>query len=159
MADGTYTKKMTAWCIEELKFKARDFEKTGFISVYHGILKSDSLIHGNLRTALQIAVEPLEDVPPRQKDWHPGSDEQVLDLVHPSLYPLIYGRSRVLKFGSTSLDDCIKRCGEGETITLSEDERQALIDRSSVPSLERKEYSTNFQWLPCEVDISGERAR
>jgi hypothetical protein len=24
------------------------------------------------------------------KDWHPGSNGQVLDLVHPSLYPIIY---------------------------------------------------------------------
>jgi len=29
-------------------------------------------------------------------DWRYGSDGQVLDLIHPSLFPLIYGHSRVL---------------------------------------------------------------
>lgn len=36
------------------------------------------------------AVKPLEDVPDGMKDWHPGSNGQVLDLVHPSICPLIY---------------------------------------------------------------------
>lgn len=139
------------WCIEELKYKAGDFERTGFTSVYHGVLKSDSLIPGDLQTVtlLRNAVKPLEDVPEQHKDWHPGSNKQVLDLVHPSLYPLVYGHSRVLKFGSTSLDDCIERCGEGEVIVSPMDQHHSLSD----------EYSTNFQWLPCEVDIFGERAR
>ena len=39
------------------------------------------------------AVTPLENVPDSEKDWHPGSDGLVLDLVHPSLYPIIYGRT------------------------------------------------------------------
>ena len=32
-------------------------------------------------------------MPEDQKDWHPGSNKQVLDLVHPSLYPLVYGKT------------------------------------------------------------------
>ncbi|KAG8944919.1 hypothetical protein FRC04_001360 [Tulasnella sp. 424] len=40
-----------------------------------------------------VAVKVLEDVPETQKDWHPRSDGQVLDLVHPSLYPIVYGRT------------------------------------------------------------------
>jgi hypothetical protein len=31
-----------------------------------------------------------------KKDWHPGSDGLVLDLVHPSLYCLVYGRTQAL---------------------------------------------------------------
>ncbi|KAJ3307009.1 hypothetical protein HDV03_003336 [Kappamyces sp. JEL0829] len=31
------------------------------------------------------------------KDWHPNSNDMVLDLVHPSLYPLVWGRSMVLQ--------------------------------------------------------------
>lgn len=40
-------------------------------------------------------VSKLENVPDSQKDWHPGSDKQVLDLVHPSLYCLVYGVSQI----------------------------------------------------------------
>lgn len=45
--------------------------------------------------ALKTAIKPLEDVPEDAKDWHPRSNGLVLDLVHPSLYPLVYGRSMV----------------------------------------------------------------
>ena len=40
-------------------------------------------------------VSPLEDVPDAEKDRHSGSDNRVLDLVHPSLYPIVYGRTFV----------------------------------------------------------------
>jgi hypothetical protein len=42
---------------------------------------------------LKIAVSALENVPQTKKDWHPGSNGQVLDLVHPSLYCIVYGRT------------------------------------------------------------------
>ena len=41
------------------------------------------------------AVSPLENVPDAEKDWHPRSNNQVLDLVHPSLYPIVYNRTFV----------------------------------------------------------------
>ncbi|KAJ7929028.1 hypothetical protein B0H13DRAFT_1703624, partial [Mycena leptocephala] len=39
-------------------------------------------------------VSALENVPEAEKDWHPGLDGQVLDLVHSSLYCIVYGRQR-----------------------------------------------------------------
>lgn len=45
--------------------------------------------------ALRSGVKKLEDVPENEKDWHPGSNNQVLDLVHPSMYCLVYGRTLV----------------------------------------------------------------
>ncbi|KAH6566236.1 hypothetical protein BASA62_006820 [Batrachochytrium salamandrivorans] len=50
----------------------------------HGVPDSvyKSLIHG-------VAI--LEDVPDYKKDWHPGTDNMVLDLIHPSLFCLVYG--------------------------------------------------------------------
>lgn len=44
------------------------------------------------------AAALLENVTQSQKDWHPGSNYQILDLVHPSLYPLVYGRTALLGF-------------------------------------------------------------
>lgn len=75
----------------------------------------------------------------------------VLDLVHPSLVPLVYGKSRILPVGSdiTTLDNCIQRCGEGEHLPeLKETWPTADYDAED-------SYSGKFQWLPCEVDISG----
>lgn len=65
------------------------------MSCYDKIWQSDSLIPPDLRDALKLAVKPLEDVPDAEKDWHPRADGLVLDLVHPSLYPLVYGRSMI----------------------------------------------------------------
>jgi hypothetical protein len=42
---------------------------------------------------LKHAAGALENVPESEKDWHPGSDGQVLDLVHPSLYCVVYRRT------------------------------------------------------------------
>lgn len=57
------------------------------------IYESDTLIPAELRDQLISHVAKLENVPDEDKDWHPGSEGRVLDLVHPSLYPLIYGRT------------------------------------------------------------------
>ncbi|KAJ7062903.1 hypothetical protein C8F01DRAFT_985972, partial [Mycena amicta] len=44
----------------------------------------------DLSALLRAEAAKLED---EEKDWHPGSNGQVLDLVHPSLYPIMYGRT------------------------------------------------------------------
>jgi threonine/homoserine/homoserine lactone efflux protein len=43
----------------------------------------------SLRAELLREVEKLENVP--EKDWHPGSNGLVLDLVHPSLFCFVAG--------------------------------------------------------------------
>ena len=148
---------MMDWVIEELRYKAKLFEDTGAVTVYTGhVVKSDSIVPESLKLELQAAVAELEDVPDKYKDWHPESNGKVLDLVHPSLYPLVYGRTRVLATGKTSLEDCIARCGEGQTLPLPSTEEVTQFQNSSYYRMDIKPYSRVFQWLPCMVDISGE---
>lgn len=150
--------------IQELRHRASRFDPTtssygGAVAVFDGhVVKSDTAVSKDLRSKLQAAIAQLENVPENRKDWHPGSDQKVLDLVHPSLFPLIYGRTRVLQVGKPTLglDDCILRCGEGEALPVPPKNlktnvwgRQDTYDP----------YSQAFQWLPCEVDISQEKAR
>ena len=148
---------MVDWCFAELQFKAKIFQVNGgLVSVYNGdVVKSDSAIPPDLQAALKAAVDPIEDVPDRLKDWHPGSDDLVLDLVHPSLFPLVYGRSKILKEGITTLDDCIERCGEGETLPIRSDDSTSERVRVERDILTINLYSKKFQWLPCDVDISA----
>lgn len=113
-------------CLAELREKAAVFEKTQTVHVLDAelsVVKSDSIVPPELQKALVAAVRPLEDVPDNQKDWHPGSD-QVLDLVHPSLFPLVYGLSRVLPKGEVPLDECAKYIGQGETIPCDDSPRE-----------------------------------
>ncbi|TFK36208.1 hypothetical protein BDQ12DRAFT_610196 [Crucibulum laeve] len=166
--DEDVTPKMLEWCIAEIQYVAKIFQRRGFLNVYTGdVVKSDTAISPSLRQALKEAeaVATLESVPDREKDWHPGSDKKVLDLVHPSLFPLVYGRSRVLREGVAGLDNCIERYGEGEVLGIPKawEAREKYENRRDSSKDDAKwhqaPYSRKFQWLPCEVDISGDEAR
>ena len=156
---------MVDWVIAELRWRSIKFKETGAVFVYNGaVIKSDTAIPLSLKAALRNAVKSLEDVPEIYKDYHPGSDRQVLDLVHPSLFPLIYGRSRVLEDRSIGLDDCIDNIGNGKTIQVRPDKEMAIDRKSGGYSWSHQEetelpYSKNFQWLPCDVDISNGDAK
>lgn len=127
-------------------------------------LKSDKLIPHHLREALKSAIAPLENVPPECQDWHPGSDGKVLDLIHPSMWPLVFNRSLILPYKRIGLDDCLDHCGLGEVIPgptkRNEDEDlYRYVGHSNSHSGLFEVASTRFQWLPCEVDLTGEHPR
>lgn len=122
--DVDVSEKMLDWCVAELRDKARFFQCEGMIPTLDldaAVIKSDTAISSDLKESLRGAAACLEAVPNRLKDWHPGSDGKVLDLVHPSLFPLIYGRSRVLSSGRLDLQDCVASIGKGEIATTPED--------------------------------------
>jgi hypothetical protein len=105
----------------ELHEKAEFSKETGMVHVMDAeatVVKSDTAISGHLQQSLSSAVHPLENVPEKQKDWHPNSGDKVLDLLHPSLFSLIYGVSRVLPKENVPLDECLKYSGKGETTDL-----------------------------------------
>ncbi len=152
-ADADFTDAMFYWCISELRWKTLVYYEAGATNFYEAdVMKSDKAIPQPLREALSAAVEDLEGFSGLHKDWHPGTDEKVLDLVHPSLFPLVYGQTRILPHSLVGLDDCIEKCGEGERSPLYP---HCDIDAkySEVMSDLIIEYSKYFQWLPCNVDI------
>ena len=104
---------------------------------------SHEIVSLETKMALRSAVASLEDVPDDQRDWHPGSDGKVLDLVHPSLFPLMYGKSKYLAAGKVPLQDCASCTGQGDTVPIP------------TLSINDFDYSTKHQWLPCEVFISA----
>ncbi|KAL3670202.1 hypothetical protein V7S43_004515 [Phytophthora oleae] len=56
-----------------------------------GVWISDNVIPEDVATKFKSEVSVLENVPDNEKDWHPDSDNQVLDLVHPSLFCCVFG--------------------------------------------------------------------
>ncbi|KAF2802928.1 uncharacterized protein BDZ99DRAFT_468593 [Mytilinidion resinicola] len=160
-----FSSKMFDHCIAELRDKAKVYDESGIIPILEGdvaVVKSDSIIPHDLKVELQSAIKPLENIPDRLKDWHPGSNEQVLDLVHPSLFPLLYGRSRILPEGTVGLLNCVESCGKGEVIPEpKEDDVKVLHLNASLRgrSLDKERFwSRKFQWLPCEV-VLGENGK
>jgi hypothetical protein len=124
------TEAQVGYVLAELAHYAalRD-EETGIeVSAVDGVWQTDTLIDEQLRSRLREAVQVLEEVPETEKDWHPGSDGQVLDLVHPSLF-------------------CLVR----EVSGAPEWAWQNPTDRYS-----KYEFSEKFQWLPTDVDVSDD---
>lgn len=128
-------------------------------------LKSDSIMSEDLVQRLKDAVAPLENVPEAEKDWHPNSDDKVLDIVHPSLWPLVYGKTRVLPDKTIGVDDCLQHCGMGVTLPALLPQRSAMqgnwteevmAEIGDGPSID---CSGRFQWLPCDVSLDAGRAK
>ncbi|WP_078628152.1 DUF4246 domain-containing protein [Streptomyces sp. NRRL F-2664] len=126
------TEAQVRYVLDELRYYAalRD-ARTGIeVSAVDGVWQSDSLVDDGLRTRLREAVRVLEEVPDADKDWHPGSDGQVLDLVHPSLF-------------------CLVREASGAPESAWENP----TDRWS-----KYEFSERFQWLPTDVEVGDDGA-
>ncbi|KAI1266188.1 hypothetical protein F5Y18DRAFT_23346 [Xylariaceae sp. FL1019] len=150
--DVWMTEKMFKNCIMELRDKIPEFKETGLMSILDAeveVVKSDSAIDDTLLEALKATVKPLEDVPDRLKDWHPGSEGKVLDLLHPSLFPMIYGVSRVLPHGKVPLEGCEVFIGRGETC-----EDGPMVGPSHSSSLNGPSLWGNMQWLPSDINWS-----
>jgi len=158
------TEKMVDWVLAELRWKAGVFAETGGVAVYDGdVVKSDTVVSPETKKLLQDAVVPLENVPDVDKDWHPGSDGMVLDLVHPSLFPLVYGRSRILPDSLCGLRDCVRRAGEGVVIPVppKEQSHEILITNWGwgIEPETVTLFSRKFQWLPCDISLSSGQAK
>ncbi|KAF7979075.1 hypothetical protein HWV62_43573 [Athelia sp. TMB] len=139
------------YCIKELRYKSKLFKDTGLVVAYDGnVVKSDNIVSEELRLALKSAAAPLEQIPSVYRDWHPGSNEMVLDLVHPSLFPVVYGKTRILKGSTTNLDNCVELCGEGEILSVPPPTKPIKPLSGHRPA-RPEPYSRNFQWLPCQV--------
>ncbi|MFF8934550.1 DUF4246 domain-containing protein [Streptomyces paradoxus] len=124
------TEAQVRYVLDELAHYAalRD-ERTGVeVSAVDGVWQSDTLVDDTLRSRLRKAVQVLEEVPEEDVDWHPGSDGQVLDLVHPSLFCLV-----------REVSGAPERAWRNPTNRYS-----------------KYEFSEQFQWLPTDVDVSDD---
>ncbi|KAL1618746.1 hypothetical protein SLS56_010437 [Neofusicoccum ribis] len=155
-----FTDQMFNFCIAELRDKARVYKDTKIVRIFDtaaAVVKSDTIVSPELKKDITKAVaDLLEDVPDRLKDWHPGSNQQVLDLVHPSLFPLVYGRTRILPDSTIGLGDCLKSTGSGELIPVppAEEGIETEYDSNKVMPTPTNLWSTKFQWLPCEAKFT-----
>ncbi|KAB2570656.1 hypothetical protein DBV05_g10664 [Lasiodiplodia theobromae] len=155
--DVYLSEQMFDYCILELREKAMVHREKGLVAVLDTeatVVKSDVAVPETLRQALLEHVKPLEDVPEHLKDWHPGSNEMVLDLVHPSLFPIVFGRTRALPSGRVPLDDCVKYTGKGEVIP-EHDADDYDIDDWIEDSIGLPAWG-NYQWLPAQIDFMAD---
>ncbi|RAL15816.1 DUF4246 domain-containing protein [Aspergillus homomorphus CBS 101889] len=153
------TPAMIDWILVEMRWKAKALKQEGTFTVFDhvGVVRSDTAIPQDLQKALRDAVAPLENIPVEAKDYHPGSDDKVLDLVHPSLFPLVYGRTRILPDRTMTVDDCLEHQGQGEVLPAPTDEESQGHGREPFwrwRASNYKVFSQKFQWLPCDVQFA-----
>lgn len=108
--------------------------------MFYRIWQSDVLVDEALRADLLAGVARLEDVPADQKDWHPRSDGQVLDLVHPSLYCVVYGRTLA------------RHAQDVAAIPVPPDRRGKRAPRGR--GLHQHFVSEQFSWLPTDFVVT-----
>ena len=132
-------------------------QRTGLVPAISAnaiVYRSDVSVSQELMGKIRTAVAPLESVPPEEKDWHPHSGNQVLDLVHPSLFPLIYGKTRLMTEEDVPIDDAVSYCGKGVIVPIPQ---QGHLTHKILSRIDYNQgmgmYSNRFQWLPCEVEI------
>eukprot|EP01137_Pigoraptor_chileana_P019097 Opistho-2@79654 len=144
------SKKMAKYIIAELEYYASIKDGPMQVSGIDGTWQADGLVPEALKNELLANVTVLEDVPKDLQDWHPGSDKQVLDLVHPSLYPYVRGVSR-----KTTVDanPPLAWIGAGAPEPVG---TRRTVDTNKRYDPDYGDYYTRsdtYQWLPSEFDI------
>ncbi|KAF3286825.1 hypothetical protein TWF970_008664 [Orbilia oligospora] len=97
------------------------------------VWRADGVILEELRERLINAASTLEKLPEDKKTWAPDREGIVQDLINPSWWPIVYGRTLL---------------PNGETIT------RPFESESESKSKYSKGWSTGFCWLPSEFKIS-----
>ncbi|GLE11652.1 hypothetical protein PINS_up024201 [Pythium insidiosum] len=106
----------------------------------------------SLKQAFDLQVDALASIPDDEKDWHPNTNQQVLDLVHPSLYCCAFGVTQ-----RVAADDAVATT----TFATPAEQMHALLTTSSSSSaLQTATAATTegirFQWLPSDVEVSSD---
>ena len=90
-----YALQEARWCLRRRQV-VWDGVQLDDATVY-GVHMSDNLIPDAIRLQVDAAVEALTSQEGYVPDVHPGSDGRVVNYIHPSNYPLVYGVTRVTK--------------------------------------------------------------
>ncbi|KAH7028088.1 uncharacterized protein B0I36DRAFT_247446 [Microdochium trichocladiopsis] len=145
----------------ELRKKAEYFEKTRLIptlDVGPAVVKSDTLVPPDLHEEIRKAFDTLRQDQSANPDWHPGTNEQVRNLIHPSMYPLVYNVTKAIQDEVVGVDDAItKWSGKGEIITGEIKEEAPPQSYSSIMYGNRGArgtWSHRFQWLPSNLHFN-----
>ncbi|KAG9089140.1 hypothetical protein FRC06_001695 [Ceratobasidium sp. 370] len=119
--------------------KLRDEESGAEVGVLFEA--SDGLVPESIKAKLVAGVAQLENTLNTQKDWRPRSNGLVLDLVHPSLYPVVYNRTLAYPPQSTNRD---------ATKLKPIPPPKLRMNRTG-----NYHISQNFGWLPTDFVVSG----
>ncbi|XP_037046523.1 uncharacterized protein LOC119081593 [Bradysia coprophila] len=118
------------YILDELRYYATLTEGPIEIGPLDGTWQSDGLIDEQLLTVFKESVfELLENVDESEKDYHPGTDNLVVDLVHPSLFCFVRGVSKIADETGINADTMKELSDVGDEVVRS----------------------SNYRWLPSDT--------
>ncbi|KAF1320934.1 hypothetical protein FI667_g12261, partial [Globisporangium splendens] len=112
----------------------------------HGSWISDNLISAELKARFVRDVALLENVPDADKDWHPNTNNQVLDLIHPSLYCCVSGKTKQADKTPQVLEAFSDPAEQMAAIMFG---ASKLVENEYFPS--RRWGQIGFQWIPSDL--------
>ncbi|KAG7375404.1 hypothetical protein PHYPSEUDO_001468 [Phytophthora pseudosyringae] len=108
-----------------------------------GVWISDNAVPEDVAAKFKSEVAVLESVPDDEKDWHPHSNERVLDLVHPSLFCCVFGQT--LK---------ASRALEPSSFSMPAEQMNRLMFTGSEVVKRPTGCSTDYQWIPTDFVVA-----
>ena len=161
-----FEKSMIKYMFDKLKHEISETKEIGSIaSPFHAIFQSDNLIDISLKKKFQKQLELLESLP---KDYHPFSNDLVVDLIHPSLYCFVGDRTPVVSKEKMEQRDIPMHLWMKESNSIEipkinipppKEFFQEYVHElhSDYVSLTKSNFiSDKFQWLPSDISISKE---
>jgi len=146
--------------IDECRYYASKATKACKISAVDGVYESDHIIDSDLRSSLQFYIQNVIDT--MDPDWHPKSNDLVLDIIHPSLFPVIYGTSKFYT------DEKLKELNLNPLDIKSYTRNHHMAELVEVPEVKKpnnyfgsrsEDKSTLYQWLPADVTVTKHSAK
>ncbi|GAB9477062.1 hypothetical protein Gpo141_00014121, partial [Globisporangium polare] len=115
-----------------------------------GTWGSDNAIPSNIKFKFAAEVSVLENVPEHLKDWHPNTKNQVLDVVHPSLFCCVFGKTeRILQ--APAPDSFKDPAEQMATIMFAATQ---CVERPVGTKQRWNRNMDNFQWIPSDFHIN-----
>ncbi|KAJ4264300.1 hypothetical protein NW762_005496 [Fusarium torreyae] len=154
------TDKAFDYCIEELRSKAKYFVSSGLIPTLDGprntIVKSDSYIDQSVHQDLIRSFDTLRADQAENVDWHPRSNDMVQDLIHPSMYQFVYGRTPLIKEEAVGVSNALDFIGQGEpnkglSAPKTPDWSYGSHYRIGSGEVSAEYWSYKYHWLPANV--------
>ncbi|KAJ2253624.1 hypothetical protein GGI13_002597 [Coemansia sp. RSA 455] len=124
-----------------------------FLSAVDGAWLSDCVVDDETAKALREHTAVLENMSAKDRDCHPNSNDRVLNLIDPSLYPLMYQRSSVLSEPIASPLAALDLKSFGRFLTMREDWSKALN-----PPTKADKVDEGLDENMAEVHLSNEHA-
>ncbi|CAF1051946.1 unnamed protein product [Adineta steineri] len=156
LEQSSLSEKQIDYVLAELEYYNSIRDQSMEMSVVDGVWQSDELIPQDIKQSLISCVQSLENIPENEQDWHPGTNKQVLDLVHPSLFCFVNQTTRVINERNhlINLDDALKYIGLGQTIDINAN--TSLSNSQNKQQKLQKSYSQSntYQWIPTEFNVS-----